>query len=340
MAELRELDLRFDRREITRFLAAAELRLEPDLTDCRGLYEGDDLLAFGGLAGNTIKCLAVREDRRGEALLNSLVSALYTLARGRGVENVFVFTKPANIPLFESLGFALAAKADAAALLESDKRALPRYLESLRAESPAASGRIAAVVMNANPFTRGHAALLEAASKEADVLHIFVVQEERSAFPYPDRLALVRAGAAKLENAVVHGGGAYIISAATFPSYFIKDPAGAAPAHAALDAALFAAKIAPVLGITARLCGEEPLDPLTALYNETLARILPAHGIRFQTIPRKEEASAVISASRVRQLLAEGRLAETEALLPEATWAYLHSPAGQAILARLREAQA
>lgn len=341
MAELREMSLRFDRRAIVPFLEAAGLRLEPDLTDCRGLYEGDDLIAFGALAGHTIKCMAVREDRRGEALLNTLVSHLYTLARQRGAENVYVFTKPGNIPLFESLSFSLAARAETAAFLESDRNALPRYLDRLKAESPEqGQAPVAAVVMNANPFTLGHQYLLREAAERFGTLHIFVVEEERSAFPFRDRLALVRAGAADIPHAVVHSGGPYIISAATFPSYFIKDPAGAAPAHAALDAALFATRIAPALGITMRFCGEEPLDPLTRLYNDTLSEILPAHGVGFSIIPRKESAGEPISASRVRALIAAGNIDDTRALLPDSTWDYLHSPEGQTVCERLREGKA
>ncbi len=339
MAELREMSLRFD--TIVPFLEEAGLRLEPDLTDCRGLYEGDNLIAFGALAGHTIKCLAVREDRRGEALLNILVSHLYTLTRQRGAENVFVFTKPENIPLFESLSFSLAARAEMAALLESDRNALPRYLDRLKAESPErGAAPVAAVVMNANPFTLGHRHLLREAAKEAGTLHIFVVEEENSAFPSAHRLALVRAGCADIPNAVIHSGGPYIISAATFPSYFIKDPAGAAPAHAALDVTLFATRIAPALGITLRLCGEEPLDPLTRLYNETLANILPAHGVNFSAIPRKKSEGEPISASRVRALIAAGNINGTRELLPDATWDYLHSPDGQAVCAKLREGKA
>ena len=338
MAELRELSLRWDCKLLEAFLARAGLRLEPDLTYCCGLYEGDDLLACGGYSGHTIKCLAVREDRRGETLLNTLVSHLYTRLRTQGAQNVFVFTKPENQPLFRSLGFSPVARGESALLLESDRHGISRYLTCLQEESPfTPSTPVGAVVMNANPFTLGHQFLLEQAAGQCGTLHVFVVQEEKSVFPFDARLQLVQEGSRHIPGVVVHKGGPYIISSATFPSYFIKDPAGAAPAHASLDAALFASRIAPALCISVRFCGEEPLDPLTQLYNHTLARVLPQHGLRFCVLARQGQDGAPISASRVRKLLAQGETQRVKPLVPAATYAYLTSPQGAAIIEKLQQ---
>ena len=64
--------------------------------------------------------------------------------------------------------------------------------------------------------------------------------------------------------------------------------------------------------------GQEPYSPVTARYNQRMQALLPQWGIRVEEIPRLEG----ISASRVRQLLRQGRLAELHPLVPETTYAY------------------
>lgn len=323
MPELRELALKSEIKEMETLLHTAGLRMEAGLQYRCGAYEAGRMIACGGYEGATIKCLAVAPEWRGEALLNTIVSHLYTRIRNAGEEEVFIFTVPGNILLFQSLGFSPLAEAGGAALLTNRPEGIKNYLEGIRRlpatlshHGGACSKPIGAIIMNANPFTRGHQYLAEVAANATALLYIFILQEDKSEFPFSTRLTLARAGTAHLPNVRVHAGGRYMISAATFPSYFLKDPGGAAAAYAALDLTLFAARIAPALHITARFVGEEPLDPLTELYNETMLRLLPQHGIDVHILPRKAYAGEPISASRVRRLIQEGRLDEAQALLP------------------------
>ncbi len=333
--ELRDISLRFERKAVEELLSLAGIRLAPGLDYCCGLFEGEALIACGGYEGATIQCVAVTPSRQGEALLNSIISHLYTRLRQAGIDEVFVFTKPGNVPLFRTLGFTPLAEATQAALLTSRPAGLQEYLAALDASD---DGRrpAGAIVMNANPFTCGHRYLVELAAARAALLHVFVVEEEKSDFPFAVRLKLVREGTADLENVRVHPGGRYIISAATFPSYFLKDPSGAASAHAELDATLFAQRIAPRLGISLRFAGSEPLDPLTGLYNDAMRRVMPAHGIALTVFERKEQAGAPVSASRVRKLLKAGEMEGLRGLVPDTTYAYLVSEEGRALCAHLR----
>lgn len=57
--------------------------------------------------------------------------------------------------------------------------------------------------------------------------------------PFAVRRKLVEAGVAHLPNVVLHDSGPYIISNATFPSYFLKDEAAVIDGHARLDLAVF-----------------------------------------------------------------------------------------------------
>jgi len=197
------------------------------------------------------------------------------------------------------------------------------------------------LVMNCNPFTRGHRYLIETAARACDHVFVLVVEEELSRFSFRDRLKLVQQGTADLENVTVIGGGRYAVSALTFPSYFTRDDK-VADAHAAMDAELFATVIAPALGISRRFVGTEPHSAVTRIYNETLQKRLPKHGIGVVELPRLERGGTPISASRVRALLDVGdnvAWEEIQDLVPETTFAYLRSNARQITLMELLDAR-
>ncbi|MEN6635617.1 MAG: [citrate (pro-3S)-lyase] ligase [Clostridiaceae bacterium] len=314
--EIRSLSLKQDQAVIAAFYDRAGIRLDRGVTALYGAYEGETLLALGGIAGNAIRSLAVAENRQGEGLLPTLVTHLYQRMRESGVHNVFVVTKPVYATLFSSLCFQELTRTRDVALLESSNTAFSRYLAAL----PQADG---AIVMNADPFTLGHRYLIETAAEQCMRLNVFVLSSEASHVPARARLQLVREGCRNLANVNVIEGGDYIISSATFPDYFFKDKNEAALAFARLDATLFATRIAPASCITARFVGEEPIDPMTAAYNETLCAILPEHGVAVRVIPRKMIGGNPISASRVRALWSEGRYDEIAPLVPESTLAYI-----------------
>ncbi len=103
------------------------------------------------------------------------------------------------------------------------------------------SGRkIGRIVMNANPFTIGHQYLIEQSCEQCDWVHLFVVKAENKDFSYADRMAMIKAGIKHLLNLTIQTGSDYIISRATFPSYFIKDQQVVNQSHTALDLSIFA----------------------------------------------------------------------------------------------------
>ena len=269
------LSLNSVRRRVEAFLSANGLRLAPldRYVVISRDEDGDEILAGGGLDGNVIKCIAVSETARSEGLMNILVSRLIALAREDGRESVKAFTKPENVGIFKSLGFSLLASAPKAVLMENGRGGLPeyeRYLASL-----ARLGRNGAIVMNANPFTKGHRWLIEQAAMQVDNLYVIVVKEDCSRFPYAERKAMIEAGCAGLDNVIVCEGSDYAISAATFPTYFLKRLDEATDTQIALDLDLFVNHIAKPLGVTVRFAGSEPEDALTRRYNELMAEILP-----------------------------------------------------------------
>lgn len=343
------LSLNSVRRRVEAFLAANGLRLAPldRYVVVTRDEDGDEILAGGGLDGNVIKCVAVSESARSEGLMNILVSRLIAIAREEGRESVKAFTKPENKGIFKSLGFALIASSPNAILMENGRGGLPEYRKYL--ESLARPGRNGAIVMNANPFTKGHRYLVEQAASQVDNLYVIVVKEDRSRFPYVERKAMIEAGCAGLDNVVVCEGSDYAISAATFPTYFLKKLDDATDTQIALDLDLFVNHIAKPLGVTVRFAGSEPEDALTRRYNELMAEILPGTSVAvvrqdhqpdselvegsavrqarrpidFVEIPRLEQNGNPISATSLRRALDKGNLKEAMEYIPKSTVPYL-----------------
>lgn len=91
-----------------------------------------EMIAGGGLKGNVIKCVAVDDAHKGEAIANTLISHLIAHANEEGHSNVMLFTKPKNRQLFESLSFRLLAEAPEAVLMETGIGGINNMVEQLK----------------------------------------------------------------------------------------------------------------------------------------------------------------------------------------------------------------
>ena len=314
------LSSQFFRKKVENFLGENGLRLEELDVYCAIENEAGDILAGAGLSSDIIKCIAVAPEARSEGLVAPLVSHLISLAASKGMLELKLFTKPENQAIFESLGFHVLARAPKAILMENG-HGLERYCQYLKGF--AQKGRSGVVVMNANPFTLGHLYLLQQASKQVEHLYVIPVKENKSLFSYEERLAMIRACALP-GNIMVLEGSDYQISAATFPTYFLKNLSDAAEMQMRLDLDLFARWIAPALNVTVRFVGSEPFDPLTARYNDLMKELLP----EVVEIPRY----ANVSASAVRKALEEGSFKRASALCPETARPYLLAELAQRAL--------
>ena len=205
--------------------------------------------------------------------------------------------------------------------MEDKPEGIRVFLDSLPA--PQAGDKIGAAVMNCDPFTLGHRYLIETAAKECDRLYVFVLSEDKGYFSAEDRLALVKAGTKDLPNVTVLPTGPYLISSATFPTYFLKDRDNAPQVQCLLDIEIFSTHYAPHFGITHRFVGTEPLSAMTRQYNKALKARLPDRGIRVVELPRLEKDGAPVSASAVRTLLGSGQAEAVRSLVPETTYRFL-----------------
>jgi len=307
------------------FLHACGLDYDAGIDFTCTLEEDGEIIAAASLDGATLKCIAVSPMHQGEDLTAQLITELRREAFARGYEHLMLFTKPGNQMMFRQFGFYPVMRTADCLLMESRRDGLDSYLHSLERVD---GERIGAIVANCNPFTLGHRCLIEQAAQQCDQLHLFILSERKSAFPPEVRMELARAGCADLKNVHIHPTGPYMVSSATFPSYFIKDKAKVDGIYCDLDIRIFAEKIAPALGITRRFVGTEPNCPVTRFYNEQMKSRLPEYGIELIEISRMEEDGAAISASRVRMLLAENKLMQIRPLVPETTFEYLKKTIG------------
>ncbi len=306
---------------IRAFLAGLSLDWDDTIEQTVCLLEDDNIVATGSLRQNVLMCIGVDPTLQGEGLTATIITELIKLAMEAGKLHLFLFTRPDNHKIFTSLGFYPVAETGDVLLLENRRDGIRRFVQSL--EQPSTHGVIASAVVNCNPFTNGHLYLIEKAAGECALLHLFVLSEDRSAFPAQVRLQLVRENTAHLPNVVVHPTADYLISSATFPDYFLKDKAKTSQVNCELDLIIFARYFAQPMGITRRYVGSEPDCTTTAAYNRQMKKLLPPMGIEVVEIPRHEIEGQAVSASRVRALLQEGRLKDIRPLVPPATFAYL-----------------
>lgn len=303
------------------FLSRAGLEADEALECTVLVWDNDQLIATASRQGNLLKCIAVDDAHQGEGLTATLMTQLRQNAFQEGYKHLFLYTKPKNRFMFSSLFFYPIAQTHQVLLMESQQDGIQNFLRSLPV--PVCTGTVGAAVMNCNPFTKGHRYLIETAAKECDHVYVFVLSEDKSQFSTVQRMEMVKLGTAELPNVTVLPTGPYLISSATFPTYFLKDREQAERIHCLLDIEIFCKYFVPKFGITRRYVGTEPLSPMTNQYNNALQENLPDNGIELRQIPRLELEGTPVSASAVRAHLQSGNDTLLKHLLPESTYYYL-----------------
>lgn len=321
---------------VDRLLERENIKRDANLDFTIGLFHDDELVATGSSYKNTLRCFAVNSKYQGYALMNTLVTELLNRQNDLGYDNTFVYTKRETGKFFEDLGFHPIGKTDRLVFLENKKGRFDDYLKNLQSESPIhdADARIASIVMNANPFTKGHLYLVEKAASENDLLHLFMVSDDSSLIPFLVRKKLILEGTGHLSNIIYHETKSYMISQSIFPSYFIKEENEIILEQANLDIQIFL-QITKALGIRSRYIGSEPFSRVTNLYNQVMQEKLPPD-VQVHLIERKIENNLAISASKVRELIQNNRLSEIKNLVPESTYDFLTSSDAEEIICKIQ----
>lgn len=335
--EIVNLKSNYEKNEVRNFLKKFDLNFDDTIDYSLIIRENDEIVATASKTKNIIRCFAVDDRMRGEGLTNTLVTNLLNKIFEEDIYHTFVFTKPSNINIFEGVGFSLVSKTDKVALLEIGVTNIEKTLNQIIVTNNIdVDTQKAILIMNCNPFTLGHQYLIEkAASENAEVL-LFVVQEDKSSFPFDIRLDLVKRGTAHLKNVTVLPGTEYIISSATFPNYFLRKEDDSLLEYIKLDVTITGEHFCKKLGINKRYVGEEPFCPVTKKYNEIMEDILKKYGVEVIVIPRKESEEVAISASKVRELLKNEDYETLKTLVPGTTYEFLISEKGREIADKIK----
>lgn len=331
-------------KRILQLLNAEGIKRDRNLDYTCAAYDSDyNIIGTGSCFGNTLRCLAVSHEHRGEGLTNKIISHLIQYQFERGNYHLFIYTKYTTYHLFKDLGFyEIVRIKDQIVFMENKKTGFSDYLNELKKNNinniDHNKKKVAAIVMNANPFTLGHQYLIEKASKDNDILHLFIVSEDKSIVPFKVRKQLIKEGTKHLTNIIYHDSGPYIISSSTFPSYFQKDEKDVIESHANLDIEIFA-KIAKALDINVRYVGEEPTSLVTGIYNQLMIKKLPENGIQCVVVPRmtNKEGNEVISASDVRKAIKEGQFEKMKNMVPECTYKFFMSEEGKDVVNKIKQ---
>ncbi len=300
-----------------------------------GIYDGNRLVGGISLDVNCIKLLIVDDEYRGFGLSSTLITDVIKEAFEKGITHIFAYTKPSNGEMLHSLGFYTIFETDDVLFLENNKYGIESYCKLL-AEKKVIKDKICGLVMNLNPITLGHEYLIEKASSENDIVHIIMVKEDKSVFPYEVRYRLLEEVIKKYPNVIIHDGSSYIISSATFPTYFLKGKGNISNIYAKLDVNLFGKYMAPSLGINRRYIGEEPYCETTKMYNDVILEVLPSYGIDVTVVPRKKIGDEIISASKVRSMIKEGDFDNLKNFIPESSYNFLMSEEGKEIIKKIQ----
>lgn len=314
--------------EITEFLSLHDVAYDfPERTIV--IRDKDKIVATASVDGNILKYFFVDENYLGQGLMVTLYNDLLNYLLEKEILEFFVFTSPKNHYIFAGIGLKEVIRTEEVLLLEGGFSNYDSWVERVKSKlNPHIKSR-GAIVANCNPMTLGHKFLMNYVADRVDELVVFIVEEDKSDFTTEERYNIVSSEFKNHPKIKVVLGGPYIISSATFPTYFLKELNDLSDVYNKLDAKIFSDKIARDLNINVRFVGNEPLDIMTARYNENLEKYITRDGLRLEIIDRIQDNRDYISASRVRRLLKEDKIDEALELCAPATVEYLMSDEGK-----------
>lgn len=318
--------------EVKSFLHAFDLKYEMDIDYTIAVYDQEKLIATASKAGNVLKCFAVLENYQGEGISNSLVKQIEDRMFKEGLYHFFIYTTSCNKAKFLSIGYQEVITSQDITILENGNKSIKRFLTGLKLNNQITDEPKACIVMNANPFTLGHRYLIEKASNEHQEVLVFIVSEERSTFPFEVRMRLVKEGVKDFSNVTVVETGPYLISNATFPTYFLKSHNNVMELQTKIDCDIFLTHYKPMFNITTRYIGQEPYCEVTSTYNQVMKATLPKGGVMVKEVARIANDGDIISASKVRSLLKYKQFETLKPFVPKSTYQYLKSEDAKTII--------
>lgn len=274
----------------------------------------DKVVGTVSLSNNIIKGLSVLKEYQGQGIATALVSKCIEYLNSKQVKHHFAYSKSDNYDVFRGLGMSEVVTVDGVTLFEGGYYTIDTFLNEFK-QKYNLNKEYAAIVMNLNPMTMGHLYLIEKAAEENENVIVFVVEEDKSVFPFDLRYKIALEATAHLDNVVVVPSTEYMISKATFSTYFIKDEGVIDQLFSQIDFMIFTKYFAEILNIKRRYVGTEPYCKVTAAYNEVMLN----SNFEMILVERLQKNDKFISASLVRELM-EKDITLIEEYVPEATY--------------------
>ena len=323
--EIKEAILQSEKQEVIDFLSSFDLKYRQDVTYTVYATENGKIIGTVSLLGSVIMLLAVDKKMQGENIALKLVDHAISKLRSDKIFGYRVFTKPEYLMLFIDMGFKVLVKTDKFVALEGGASDIEKTVDGLVNKVVMEHGFIdsdtAAIVINGNPFTKGHLSLCEHALSKHRKLMLFVLEEDVSEFSFKERFSLAYlATRAYSERISVLPSTEYIVSKETFPDYFLHGADEQTKSYAEYDALIFKKYFMPKLGIVKRYFGSEKTEYMK-IYNETMEKTL---NDAVEIVDRFIEGEEEISAKKVRALIKEGKIKEALSLIPTSNTAVMN----------------
>lgn len=331
----------YDIKIVKQFMDKYHIDYIPEEVDATILLEtqSGDIVGTGSALGNVIKFVVVDEKFQGTSAFSQIVSTLSEKLI-KEHKHIFIYTHPKNRHLFTGLGFNCIAEAlPYYSLFEFGFYTISKYKEYISSLAKEHKPKAASIVVNCNPFTYGHQFLIEKASRENELVYLFVVETDKSVFPFSVRWDLIKKGISHLDNVVMIRTDDYLVSNVSFPKYFLKGTHSdeITANQARLDLTVFVNHIAPTLNIIKRYVGTENYCETTASYNNEMHVLLPNYGIEVIEVKRKTLGDDdFISASKVRKALSENDWDSIHNKVPKTTYEFLISEEAKPIIEKIK----
>lgn len=335
MFHIKEVVLEEEKLILTNFLNEYDLDYDLDIDYSILVYYQEELIATASLSNNVMKCFLVATNFIGQNITGLMFSHLVNVLMQKGISHYFVFTTPNNEEIFKSLNMKVLVTTMNTILLEGGDN-INNVLGNLKKEYHIGDGKKSCVIINANPMTLGHLYLIETAAKESEEVLVFVVSEDSSSFPFNDRFEIIKEACSQFDNVTVLPTLSYLVSKITFPKYFLKEDQLIKDEQTLVDVLIYKEYYAKIFNINKRYLGEEPLSFNTNIYNKVLKDYLNSN---LKIIKRKKEGSKVISASLVRKLIKANKISQIKKYVPSATYNYLLSEKGKAIISKIQNTE-
>lgn len=325
-----------DRQAFKDLLEKHQLTMDKAVDETLVMYHGGRMIGTCSSYGKVIKMFAVNRCYQGGGYATALLSNMLNRLFDSGYFTILAYTPSKNRDVFEAMQFRCVYDTQSVALMSIGVKELDRTLDTLCDKLGRPKGRRGAIVMNANPYTKGHDFLIKEARNRCDELIVFVVESDQSSFTTEERLALIQSATKGLQGVHVVLAGNYIISTTTFPQYFERSLSKRAKWSAELDAGIFIEIFSKALEISKRFVGSEPYCPLTAQYNQALKAACNGSKVDLVEIERLQVEGKAVSASLIRRLIQLEDWEAIRTLVPETTYSYLKSEEAQGTIQRLQ----